>query len=108
MSPHGPKASGAQTHQFLAPNDKTNLTPIALGTRKTFLWGLAFMFITPTWHLISTTPFDSDLELALIDANGVHAIPFPCRRVLGGWIRAEMKTRINVHPTHWCDWAKYS
>jgi hypothetical protein len=38
----------------------------------------------------------------------VHAICFPCRRVLGGWIKAEMKTPINVHPTHWRDWAKDS
>jgi hypothetical protein len=60
------------------------------------------------WHVISNAPFDRDLELALIDANGVHAIPFPCRRVLGGWIKAEMKTPINVHPTHWRDWAKDS
>jgi hypothetical protein len=35
--------------------------------------------------------YDRDLELALIDSNGVHAIRFPCRRVLGRWIKAEMK-----------------
>ena len=58
------------------------------------------------WHLISTAPFDCNLELALIDANGVHAIPFPCQRILGGWIKAEMKTPIDAHPTHWRDWAK--
>jgi hypothetical protein len=58
------------------------------------------------WHVISTAPFDRDLELALIDANGVHALYFPCRRVLGGWINAKMKTPINVYPTHWRDWAK--
>jgi hypothetical protein len=58
------------------------------------------------WHVISTAPFDRDLELALIDATGVHAILCPCRRVLGGWIKAKMKTPINVHPTHWRDWAK--
>jgi hypothetical protein len=40
------------------------------------------------WHLISTAPFDRDLELAFIDANGIHAIAFPCRRVLGGWIKS--------------------
>jgi hypothetical protein len=57
-------------------------------------------------HLISTAPFGRDLELALIDANGVHAISLPCRRVLGGWIKAEMETPTNVHPTHWRDWAK--
>jgi len=58
------------------------------------------------WHLISTAPFDCDLELALIDATGVHAIPFPCQRILGGWIKAEMKTPVDAHPTHWRDWAK--
>ena len=62
----------------------------------------------PIGCAISNAPFDRDLELALIDANGVHAICFPCRRVLGGWIKAEMKTPINVHPTHWRDWAKDS
>jgi hypothetical protein len=41
------------------------------------------------WHLISTAPFDRDLELAFIDTHGVvDAIGFPCRRVLGGWINA--------------------
>ena len=59
------------------------------------------------WHEISTAPFDRDLELALIDANGgVHPIDVPCRRVLGGWINAEIKTPIKVRSTHWRDWAK--
>jgi hypothetical protein len=43
------------------------------------------------WHPISTAPFDGDLELAVIDANGVHALAFPCHRVLGGWIKSEIK-----------------
>jgi len=58
------------------------------------------------WHLISTAPFDCDLELARIDTNGVHAIPFPCQRILGGWIKARMKTPVDAHPTHWRDWSK--
>ena len=58
------------------------------------------------WHVISTAPFDRDLELALIDANGVQPIFLPCRRVLAGWIKAEMKTPTNLHPTHWRDWAQ--
>ena len=33
----------AQTHQFLAANDKTNLTPDALSKRKTF-FGLVVRF----------------------------------------------------------------
>ena len=57
------------------------------------------------WHEISTAPFDRDLELAIIDATGVHAVAFPCRRELGGWIKPETKTRIEVRPTHWRVWA---
>jgi hypothetical protein len=56
------------------------------------------------WHVISTALFDRDLELAFIDANGVHTIFFPCRRILGSWIKAGMKTPISAHPTHWRDW----
>jgi hypothetical protein len=57
------------------------------------------------WHPSSTAPFDRDLELAIIDSNGVRAIAYPCRRVLGGWIKAEIKTRVELCPTHWRDWS---
>jgi hypothetical protein len=56
------------------------------------------------WHEVSTAPFDRDLELAVIDTTGVHPIAFPCRRVLGGWIKAESTKRICVRPTHWREW----
>ena len=56
------------------------------------------------WQPITTAPFDSDLELAIIDADGPHALVFPCRRILGGWVKAETRSRIDVHPTHWRDW----
>ncbi|MGB7781648.1 MAG: hypothetical protein WCF86_09070, partial [Pseudolabrys sp.] len=60
------------------------------------------------WHPIFTAPFDHDLELAVIDANGTRSICCPCRRVLGGWIKSETKRPIEVRPTHWRDWAKTS
>ena len=56
------------------------------------------------WKPISTAPFDSDLELAVIDRDEAHALVFPCRRVLGGWINAESRVRIDVQPTHWRHW----
>jgi hypothetical protein len=56
------------------------------------------------WQVISTAPFDRDLELAVIDGDGPHALVFPCRRVLGGWTKAETKERIDVRATHWRQW----
>ncbi len=56
------------------------------------------------WQPITTAPFDRDLELAVIDGDGVHALVFPCRRVLRGWVKAHNKQQIEVHPTHWREW----
>ena len=61
---------------------------------------------TIMWQPISSAPFDRDLELAVIDGDGPHALVFPCRRVLGGWTKAETKERIEVRPTHWRPWAR--
>ena len=56
------------------------------------------------WKIISTAPFDRDLELAVIDSSGIHTLVFPCRHVLRGWIKAGTNTPVDVHPTHWRDW----
>jgi hypothetical protein len=56
------------------------------------------------WQTIATAPFDRDLELAVIDIDGAHALVFPCRRVLHGWVKAETHSPLNVHPTHWRMW----
>jgi hypothetical protein len=56
------------------------------------------------WEPASTAPFDRDLELAIIDMSGLHALVFPCRRILGGWINAETKQRIDIRPSHWRGW----
>jgi len=58
------------------------------------------------WRPISNAPFDRDLELAVIDSDGPHALVFPCRRILGGWINTTTKSRIAVQPTHWREWDK--
>ena len=56
------------------------------------------------WAPISTAPFDRELELAVLDKDGAHALAFACRRVAGGWINAHTKHRIDVRPTHWREW----
>jgi hypothetical protein len=58
------------------------------------------------WQPVSTAPFDRDVELAVINSRGTHALVFPCRRILDGWIKAETKERIDVQPTHWCQWTQ--
>jgi len=57
------------------------------------------------WQPISSAPFDRNLELAVLDKDGVHALAFACWRVADGWINAATKRRIDVRPTHWREWA---
>jgi hypothetical protein len=57
-----------------------------------------------SWLPITTAPFDRDLELAVVGCDGVHALVFPCRRILGGWMKAKTREKINVLPTHWKLW----
>ena len=57
------------------------------------------------WKPISTAPYAGDLELAVIEKDGPHAVAFPCGRVVGGWIAAETKRWIKVRPTHWRVWS---
>jgi hypothetical protein len=56
------------------------------------------------WERISTAPFDRDLEIAVIDEDGPHALVFPCRRVLHGWVNAATRLPVQVFPTHWREW----
>lgn len=50
----------------------------------------------PMWHIISSAPFDRDIELAVIDKDGAHALVFHCRRMLDGWSNAETKERLTL------------
>ena len=58
------------------------------------------------WRPIATAPFDRELELAVIDRDGPHALVFPCRRVLSGWIKSGSKAPVAVRPTHWRRWSE--
>ena len=56
------------------------------------------------WQTIRTAPFGRDLQLAVINAGGVCALVFPCRRVLRGWVKTETNEYVYVRPTHWREW----
>ena len=59
------------------------------------------------WQPIETAPFERDLELAVIDKDGPHALAFACQRTAGGWIGVETKQQIDVRPTHWREWHRH-
>ncbi|GLQ76708.1 hypothetical protein GCM10007881_02230 [Mesorhizobium huakuii] len=56
------------------------------------------------WKLILNAPFGRDLELAVLDEDGEHALVFPCRRVREGWMNVTTGARVDIRPTHWRDW----
>ncbi len=58
------------------------------------------------WQPVSTAPFDRDLELAVLDKDGHHALVFACRQIPGGWMNAGSKQWIDVRPTHWREWVE--
>ncbi len=62
------------------------------------------MHVGGVWHPIASAPFDRDIELAVIDREGPHALVFPCRRILHGWVNAQTQEQITVWPTHWRPW----
>ena len=60
--------------------------------------------VTMEWQTTRSAPFCCDLQLAVIDTGGIHALAFPCRRVLHGWLKAETNASVLVSPTHWREW----
>ena len=59
----------------------------------------SFPGVIMEWHRIATAPFDRDLELAVIDYDGVHALAFPCRRILGSSKRKPRNGLTCIRPT---------
>jgi hypothetical protein len=57
------------------------------------------------WKPILSAPFGRDLQLAVFDKDGEHALVFPCIKEGEGWKNASTGTRVDIHPTHWRDWA---
>ena len=56
------------------------------------------------WQSVLTAPYERDLEVAVIDKDGVHALISPSRRIEDGWVDAKTKRRLEVWPTHWRAW----
>jgi len=53
-------------------------------------------------------PSDCDLEVCVIDRQGVHALLFPCRKNGPKWIDPSTKKVIDIRPSHWRIWTEGS
>ena len=57
------------------------------------------------WLPASTAPSDAELEVCVIDYDGiVHSLEFSCGKSGTGWIDTSTKKRIDIQPTHWRKW----
>ncbi|CAG1011926.1 hypothetical protein RHIZO_04146 [Rhizobiaceae bacterium] len=56
------------------------------------------------WKTIASAPADKDLELAVIDEDGCHALVFPCRRRDDVWVDPRDGRPVQVRPSHWREW----
>jgi hypothetical protein len=61
--------------------------------------------VTEEWLPVSSAPSDADLEVCIIDFDGIlHALEFPCHKDKAGWFDAMTKKRLDIQPTHWRRW----
>jgi hypothetical protein len=61
------------------------------------------------WHFImseNAIPTDRDLMLAVADGDDFAMLESPCRWVDGRWIATRTGHLVDVHPTHWREWAQ--
>ena len=57
------------------------------------------------WLPVSSAPFDADLEVCVIDFDGiVHALVFPCQTDGIEWVDASTKKNADIQPTYWRKW----
>lgn len=62
--------------------------------------------VSAEWHPASTAPSDRDLEICVLDCDGiVRAVPFPCHRDGSNWVDQRGNALADIQPTHWRKWA---
>ena len=66
--------------------------------------GRLFQHTDWMWNPIASAPSGRNLELAVIDNDGVHALVFPCEKASIGWKNVVTGMRVDIRPTHWRAW----
>jgi len=61
--------------------------------------------LSAEWLPVSIVPSDADLEVCIMDYEGIlHALAFPCRKSGTEWVDASTKKHLDIQPTHWRKW----
>jgi hypothetical protein len=61
----------------------------------------------PEWQPISMTPPDGDLEVCVMDYDGIIlALGYPCHKSGTDFVDASNRKRIDIQPTHWRKWTE--
>ena len=61
--------------------------------------------LSAEWLPVSSAPRDADLEVCVMDYDGiVLALRYPCRKSGVEWIDASNEKHIDIQPTHWRKW----
>jgi hypothetical protein len=64
-------------------------------------------FLSAEWMSVSIAPPDEDLEVCVVDYDGiVLALDYPCHKHGADWVDASNKKHIDVQPTHWRKWTE--
>lgn len=65
---------------------------------------LGFDQTASMWNPVTNAPYGRDLQLAVIDDDGVHALVFACQREFAGWRSVVTGAHVDIRPTHWRVW----
>jgi hypothetical protein len=88
---------------FLVDEVPLKPTFVTINAERTFIGG--DVMHSAEWLPASITPPEGDLELCVLDYNGlVQALAFPCRRDGDEWVDASGRRQGDIQPTHWRKW----
>ena len=86
---------------------QTSFNLICYWIRLSFVRGVLVMTHTAEWLSVSIAPSDGDLEICVIDYDGiVHALMYPCHKNGAEWVDASNKKHVDIQPTHWRKWTE--
>ena len=62
---------------------------------------------TAEWLPVSIEPSDEDLEVCVVDYDGiVRTLIYPCHKAGDEWFDASSRKHIHIQPTHWRRWTE--